>query len=109
MKEYIIAIELGSSKIVAIAGSRDENGKLIVEAIEEESVINIIKRGCVQNIEDVYSYVKRLKTKLENRLAPAKIEKAYVGIGGVSVLPRIKRLRRPSMRIALLPRRMWKN
>lgn len=85
MKEYIIAIELGSSKIVAIAGSRDENGKLIVEAIEEESVINIIKRGCVQNIEDVYSYVKRLKTKLENRLAPAKIEKAYVGIGGVSV------------------------
>ena len=55
MKGYTIAIELGSSKIVAIAGSRNGEGKLTVEAIEEENVTNIIKRGCVQNIQDVYS------------------------------------------------------
>ncbi len=85
MKEYIVAIELGSSKIVAAAGYRDKNGALVVEAIEKENAINIIKRGCVQNIEEVFSCIKKLKTKLENRLTPAKITRTYVGVSGISV------------------------
>lgn len=85
MSEYIVAIELGSSKIVGIAGYRDENGMLVVSAIENENATNIIKRGCVQNVDEVFSCIKRIKMKLENRLAPAKIVKTYVGVGGVSV------------------------
>ena len=85
MKEYIVAIELGSSKIVGVAGYRDESGALVVVAIEKENAVNIIKRGCVQNIEEVYSCIKKLKAKLENRLAPAKIVRTYVGVAGVSI------------------------
>lgn len=85
MSEYIIAIELGSSKVVGIAGYRDENGQLVVSAIEKESATNIIKRGCIQNVDEVFSLVNKIKTKLENRLSPAKITKVYVGVGGVSV------------------------
>lgn len=87
MSEYIVAIELGSSKIVGIAGYRDENGMLVVSAIETENVNapNIIKRGCVQNVEEVFSCIKKIKTKLENRLAPAKIVKTYIGVSGASV------------------------
>ncbi|MBQ8564412.1 MAG: cell division protein FtsA [Bacteroidaceae bacterium] len=85
MSEYIVAIELGSSKIVGIAGYRDENGMLVVSAIEKENATNIIKRGCVQNVDEVFSCIKRIKMKLENRLAPAKIVKTYIGVGGASV------------------------
>ena len=85
MSEYIVAIELGSSKIVGIAGYRDENGILVVSAIEKENATNIIKRGCVQNVDEVFSCIKRIKMKLENRLAPAKIVKTYIGVGGASV------------------------
>lgn len=87
MSEYIIAIELGSSKIVGVAGYRNENGELVVSAIEKEPVAaNIIKRGCVQNVKDVFACIKRVKMKLENRIAPARIEKLYVGVGGMSVV-----------------------
>ena len=85
MNEYIVAIELGSSKIVGVAGYRDENGMLVVSAIEKESATNIIKRGCVQNVDEVCAYINKIKMKLENRIAPAKITKVYVGVAGVSV------------------------
>lgn len=94
MKEYIVAIELGSSKIVGIAGYRDESGNLVVVAIEKENAVNFIKRGCVQNIEEVYSCIKKLKAKLENRLAPAKIVRSYVGVAGLSVYADEKVVRR---------------
>ena len=86
MNEYIVAIELGSSKIVGVAGYRDENGKLVVAAIESMSASNIIiKRGFVQNVDDVYAQIHKIRMMLENRIAPAKITKVYVGVGGVSV------------------------
>lgn len=85
MREYIVAIELGSSKIVGIAGYRDESNSLVVSAIEKESISNIIKRGCIQNVDEVFSVIKKIKMKLENRLAPAKITQVYVGVGGASV------------------------
>lgn len=87
MNNYIIAIELGSSKIVGIAGCRDSSGTLVVSAIESVSVENdAIKRGRVQNISEVSSKVQRVKKSLENRLHPAKILKTYVGVAGISVL-----------------------
>ena len=85
MNEYIVAIELGSSKIVGVAGYRDENGMLVVSAIESKSATNIVKRGCVQNVDEVYACINKIKMMLENRIAPAKITKVYVGVGGVSV------------------------
>ena len=87
MSEYIIAIELGSSKVVGVAGYRNENGELVVAAIEkEQAAANIIKRGCVQNVKEVFACIKRVKIKLENRISPARIEKLYVGVGGMSVV-----------------------
>ncbi|MBR3951331.1 MAG: cell division protein FtsA [Bacteroidaceae bacterium] len=85
MSEYIVAFELGSSKIVGVAGYRDENGMLVVSAIESINATNIVKRGCVQNVDEVYACINKIKMMLENRIAPAKIAKVYVGVGGLSV------------------------
>lgn len=81
---YIAAIDLGTSKIIGIIGKKSAEGKLTVEAIEKEDSGTCIKRGCILNVEDAASRIKKIITKLENRI-PEKIAKIYVGIGGQSV------------------------
>lgn len=84
INQYIAAIDLGTSKIVGIAGSKDKAGRLTVRAIEKEDSGGCIKRGGIQNVEEAASRIKKIISKLENRISE-KIEKIYVGIGGQSL------------------------
>lgn len=83
---YIVAIEIGSSKIKGAVGQVDPSGVLTVKGIEEEHQHpNYVRYGCVQNVAEVAAQLKRVIAKLNNRIAPAKISAAYVGIGGRSL------------------------
>ena len=82
-KEFIVAIELGSSKISGIAG-RKKDGTMQILAYAEEKTAGCVKRGVVYNIEKTYQSVNSIITKLETVLK-AKISRAYVGLGGQSV------------------------
>lgn len=82
--KYIAAIDLGTSKIVGIAGSKNEKGHLTVHAIEKENSGGCIKRGGILNVEEAASRIKKIISKLENRISE-KIEKIYVGVGGQSL------------------------
>lgn len=84
LKEFVAAIDLGTSKIVGIIGTKDVTGSLTIHALEKEDAEGCIKRGCIQNVDEAASKVKRLITKLENR-AKTKIGKIYIGLGGQSV------------------------
>ncbi|MDE5739367.1 MAG: cell division protein FtsA [Bacteroidaceae bacterium] len=83
-KEFIVAIELGSSKISGIAGKKRKDGTMQVLAYAEKNTAGCVKRGVVYNIEKVYQSVNWIISKLESTLK-AKITRAYVGIGGQSV------------------------
>ena len=82
-KEFIVAIELGSSKISGIAG-RKKDGTMQILAYAEEKTAGCVKRGVVYNIEKTYQSVNSIITKLETVLK-AKISRADVGLGGQSV------------------------
>ena len=82
--KYIVAIELGTSKIVGIVGVKNEDGRLDILATEKEDSAGCIKRGCIFNVEDTASKIQKIIKKLENRLS-LKITKVYVGVGGQSV------------------------
>ncbi|MFR0835374.1 MAG: cell division protein FtsA [Barnesiella sp.] len=84
-EKYIVALELGSSKITGLAGYKNEEGQLVVSAIEKEDIAEYIKRGCIVNVRETAGRVKKIITKLENRIAPHKITKLYVGISGQSL------------------------
>ncbi|MGL4293653.1 MAG: cell division protein FtsA [Bacteroidales bacterium] len=84
LTEFIAAVDLGTSKIVGIVGKKKADGSLSIHAIEKEDSDSCIKRGCIQNVDETASKVKRLITKLENR-ARCKIGKIYVGLGGQSL------------------------
>ncbi len=83
--EFIAAIDLGSSHMVGMVGTKNPTGTLSIIAYEVENSTTSIRRGCVYNPEETANNVKRLVHKLENKLDGAKIAKVYVGIGGQSL------------------------
>ena len=84
VKDFIVAIELGSSKITGIAGRKDTDGSLQVLAIVQEPSSGFIKKGVIYNIEKTAACLTSIVNKLQNILQ-AKIGKVYVGISGQSV------------------------
>ena len=84
-REFIVGIDLGTSKIAAVAGVKDTLGFITVLAVEQEPSGGCIRRGCVYNVEEAAGKIKRVINKLENKLSPNKIAKVYVGVGGQSL------------------------
>ena len=82
-KDFIVAIELGSSKISGIAGKK-KDGTMQILAYAEEKTAGCVKRGVVYNIEKTYQSVNSVIAKLEAVLK-TKITRAYVGLGGQSL------------------------
>lgn len=83
---YIVAIEIGSSKITGAIATRSLKGVVTVLGIDTEPLNGSVKRGFVVNADDVSSKIKRLIRKLNNRISTSKkIKQVYVGIGGQSL------------------------
>lgn len=82
-KDFIVAIELGSSRIAGIAGKK-KDATMQVLAYAEDKTPDCIRRGVVHNIEKTYQGINNVISKLEAVLK-TKINYAYVGIAGQSV------------------------
>lgn len=89
-ERYIVALEIGSSKIRGAVAVADEAGMVDVIAVEEEKLIDSVRYGCIQNV-DVSNAISRVCERLESypRLKDATITGAYVGIGGKSLSSKI--------------------
>lgn len=84
IKDFIVAIELGSSKITGIAGRKNADGSITVLAYAREESNSFIRRGKVYNIDKTAQCLSNIKAKMEKTLHAA-IGKAYIGIGGQSL------------------------
>lgn len=82
-KDFIVAIELGSSRIAGIAGKK-KDATMQVLAYAEDRTPDCIRRGVIHNIEKTYQSINKVIAKLESVLK-TKITCAYVGIAGQSV------------------------
>ena len=78
--KYIAAIDLGTTKIVAMIGKRNTKGNLEILGMGKTLSVGI-KRGMVQNIEKTVSSIKTA-IELAEKQAGVKIKDAYVGIAG---------------------------
>lgn len=83
-KEFIVAIELGSSKITGIAGKKNLDGSFSVLSVVKEDSTSCIRKGVVYNndktVQCLTNIIKRLETNLKT-----KISHVYVGVGGQSI------------------------
>lgn len=85
--KYIVAIEIGSSKIRGALASIDTTGALNILAVQEERVADSVRYGHVKNVEEVSTKVDSICRKLENSRAiqPRKIAGVYVGLSGCTI------------------------
>lgn len=82
---YIVAIDLGTSHIKGIIGTKSSAGTFNVIACETESAVNCIRRGVIYNVENTAHRITTLLRKLANRVPGIQIRKVYVGVGGQSI------------------------
>ena len=83
-KEFIVAIELGSSKMTGIAGQKNLDGSITVLAVVKEEASSFIRKGVVYNIDKTAQCLTNIVKKLENQLK-TEILQVYVGVGGQSI------------------------
>ena len=83
-KEFIVAIELGSSKVTGIAGQKNLDGSINVLAVVKEDSSSFIRKGVVYNIDKTALCIQSIVKKLEAQLK-TRITKVYAGIGGQSI------------------------
>lgn len=83
-KNFIAAIELGSSKIAGIAGCKQADGSVNVLAYAAEESRSFIRKGLIFNIDKAKLALNAVIRNLEEQLG-CSIAKVYVGIGGQSL------------------------
>lgn len=84
MAEFIVAIELGSSKMTGIAGRKNLDGSINVLAVVKEDSTDCIRKGVVYNIDKTVQGLSNIIKKLEAS-QKTKIKQVYVGVGGQSI------------------------
>ena len=82
--DFIVAIELGSSKITGIAGKKLPDGSIQVLATANENSADCIRKGVIYNLDKTTQSLTSIIKKLESVLK-ASIGKVYVGIAGQSL------------------------
>ena len=83
-KNYIVALELGSSKVSGAVAVENYEGINVI-AYASEPVNGFIAKGVVRNIDETSKCLTSIINKLETQLDGANIQKAYVALGGLSL------------------------
>ncbi len=83
-KNFIVAIELGSTKITGVAGQKNHDGSFTVNAVVREDSTACIRKGVVYNadktVQCITNIINRLKASMKTEIA-----QVYVGVGGQSI------------------------
>lgn len=85
-QKYLVALEVGSSKIRGALGILDNTGVLTVKAVEEERLIDSVRHGCVRNVSEVAEGARAVLRRLEAREGGRRITGVYVALGGRSTV-----------------------
>ncbi|MDE7476121.1 MAG: rod shape-determining protein [Duncaniella sp.] len=84
--KYIVALEIGSSKIKGAIGLVDASGALSVKTVEEERLSDSVRYGCIRNILETTTAIRNVINRLEQREPQRKITGVYISVGGRSLM-----------------------
>ena len=82
--QYIVALEIGSSKIVGAIAEKTSAGYLSIRHLQEERHLNCVRYGIVQNVENVKSSINRILKNLEGMI-DGRVTQVYLGVSGRSL------------------------
>lgn len=86
-EKYVAAIEISSSKIIAVVGKSRPGGQLDIIASEQEKGVESVRYGVIKNLEETSMRISRILDRLERKpvVAPRRITGLYVGLSGQSL------------------------
>jgi cell division protein FtsA len=79
-EDLVAAIDIGTTKVVAIIGKKTENGRIEILGISKTPSTGI-KRGVVQNIDETVSAIKKTVEDVQTK-SGAVFTDVFVGIAG---------------------------
>jgi cell division protein FtsA len=79
-EQYVAAIDIGTTKIVAIVGTKNENGKIEILGISKAPSRGV-KRGVVLNIEETVGAIETTVQDVQKR-SGISFSEVFVGIAG---------------------------
>ena len=79
-EQYVAAIDIGTTKIVAIVGKKNENGKIEILGLSK-ALSKGVKRGVVLNIEDTVNAIQTTVDDVQKR-SGIIFSEVFVGIAG---------------------------
>ena len=84
---YVAAIEISSSKIIAVVGKIRPSRELDIIACEQEKGVESVRYGVIQNLEETSLRLQRVIDKLQHRpgVTPRIIKSVFVGLSGRSL------------------------
>ena len=82
--QYIVAFEIGSSKIVGAIADKSSSGYVSVRMLEEERLINSVRHGEVKNVENIKGAINQILRRLEHRIN-GRVNDVFVGVSGRSL------------------------
>lgn len=83
-KNFVVAIELGSTMITGIAGQKKSDGSIAVLAVVREDATQCIRKGVVYNIDKTVQCITSVISRLRQQLK-SSIKHVYIGVGGQSI------------------------
>jgi len=83
-KDIIVAVELGSTAIRAIAGKREPDGTMRILAIAQEETTDSIRKGLVDNIDKTTQAISHVVKKINEELG-IFVTRVFVGLSGQSL------------------------
>ena len=82
--QYIVALEIGSSKIVGAIAEKTPSGYLSVRHLQEEKHVNSVRYGIVQNVENIKTSINHILKNLEEKI-DGRVTQVYMGVSGRSL------------------------
>jgi cell division protein FtsA len=77
---YVAAIDIGTTKIVAIVGKRNDHGNIEILGLSKAPSLGV-RRGVVQNIEETVNAIQKTVDDVQNR-SGIMFNEVFVGIAG---------------------------
>lgn len=86
-EKFIVAVEIGSSKIKGALAMIEPSGLLNLLAVQEETLVDAVRYGQIKNVEEVSKRIDAIRAKLEasKPVLGRSINGVYVGLSGLSV------------------------
>src|SRR6185295_15926391 len=78
--DYIVGLDIGTTKICAIVARRNEHGKIEIVGVGKSESLGVA-RGVVANIDKTVDAIKKAVKEAED-LSGLEIRDVYVGIAG---------------------------